>query len=214
MEKLVKATSYSKRIKELRVIARIEIGHPVLVRDAVAKRLATVADNLPKGLFLQIDSGYRSIKTQNDLWIYRSKTIRGLVADPTKKSPLHNTGGAVDVALQTEKSKEINLSAPFAKYYTYPELRSKKITPDAQEKRLLLNKLMLEAGFAPNPKEYWHFSYGDKAWADYYKKEVLCQGIESVDRKLQYSFPRVVFNKMIKRVWRLIRLMFGLKVNY
>ena len=30
---------------------------------------------------------------------------------------------------------------------------------------------MLEQEFAPYDGEWWHFSYGDREWAFYYKKE-------------------------------------------
>ena len=30
---------------------------------------------------------------------------------------------------------------------------------------------MLEEGFAPYDGEWWHFSFGDKEWAFYYKKD-------------------------------------------
>jgi len=214
MEKLVEATKYSKRIKELNILARIELNHPVIVREEVAQRLADAVNKLPEELFLQVDSGYRSKETQKNLWQYRSNKVNDLVADPSREDTAHNTGGAIDVTLQNNNGKEINLSEPFDKYYAYPELRSKKITIDAQNNRLLLNKVMLEAGFAPNPKEYWHFSYGDKVWADYYKKDVLFREIDSIDKKVQYSFPRVIFNKAIKKLWWLVRLVTGTNVNY
>ena len=37
--------------------------------------------------------------------------------------------------------------------------------------RMLLRKVMMQAGFAPYDGEWWHFSYGDKEWAYYYKKK-------------------------------------------
>lgn len=214
MEKLVKVTKYSDKIKEQRIQARIELDHPILVRDKVARMLAKVADNLPEELFLLIDSGYRTKKVQNNLWQSRSKTINGLVADPTKGTPPHNTGGAVDVAFQDKDGNEINLSKPFRKYYSQPKLISKSITVDAQNKRLLMNKLMLGVGFAPNPREYWHYSYGDKMWADYYKKKILYRGIESIDKSLLFSFSKRLLNKLIKKTWRLFRSVFNIEVNY
>ena len=35
---------------------------------------------------------------------------------------------------------------------------------------VILRKIMLEVGFAPYDGEWWHFSYGDREWAYYYKK--------------------------------------------
>ncbi len=36
---------------------------------------------------------------------------------------------------------------------------------EARDNRRLLHWLMVEAGFAPNPNEWWHFSHGDQTWA-------------------------------------------------
>jgi D-alanyl-D-alanine dipeptidase len=36
---------------------------------------------------------------------------------------------------------------------------------------MLLRSVMLQAGFAPFDGEWWHFSYGDREWAYYYKKK-------------------------------------------
>ena len=73
LEKLVKVTRYSDKIKEQSVLSRIEIDHPILIRDTVAKKLAKVANNLPKNIFLKIDSGYRSQDIQKKLWLSDQK---------------------------------------------------------------------------------------------------------------------------------------------
>ena len=36
---------------------------------------------------------------------------------------------------------------------------------EALQNRRLLYHLMTSAGFANNPTEWWHFSYGDQMWA-------------------------------------------------
>ena len=47
---------------------------------------------------------------------------------------------------------------------------AQSISQNAKENRLLLRNIMIEAGFAPFDGEWWHFSYGDREWAYYYKK--------------------------------------------
>lgn len=214
MEKLVRINKYSSKIKELGILARIETDHPIIIRDEVAKRLARVANSLPEGLSLQIDSGYRSIRTQKKLWKNRSKVIGGLVVNPQTKYSSHHTGGAVDVSLLDRNGKELNLSEPFKKYYLYPKLKSHEISQKAQYYRLLLNNSMIKAGFAPNPKEYWHFYYGDKVWADYYQKKVLYYDVKSVDKKLLYGFFKKYWFRMIKRGWWLLRRVFRVSTSY
>jgi D-alanyl-D-alanine dipeptidase len=36
--------------------------------------------------------------------------------------------------------------------------------------RQLLNDVMLKAGFQRNPREWWHFSFGDQMWAWLYNQ--------------------------------------------
>jgi D-alanyl-D-alanine dipeptidase len=43
-----------------------------------------------------------------------------------------------------------------------PELRSRVTL--FQQRRDLLASVMLEAGFAQHPNEWWHFSHGDQLW--------------------------------------------------
>ena len=157
---LVRVNKYSDKIKELPITKRISVDYPLLCRDDVVKKLASIANKLPGNLFLQVDSAYRTKATEKFLWNLRKDTLPWLAQNPQNGHSSHNTGGTVDVSLADEMGKEINLSEPFQKYYEEPQLISEKITPRAQELRILLNKVMVEEGFSPNPKEYWHFSSG------------------------------------------------------
>ena len=75
------------------------------------------------------------------------------VAEPTVAG--HPTGGAVDAIIYDKR-----------KLWTY----SPEINPEHLKNRLLLRKIMQNAGFAPYDAEWWHFSYGDKTWAAHYSK--------------------------------------------
>lgn len=220
-ERLVPVYAYSDRIAELRVWKRINKEYPLFVRYSVAKKLASVNSKLPSGLRLQVDSGYRTRKTQQILWEYRSAQAKSGMAsvpadlsfDPRRGVPPHCTGGAVDVSLVNSNGKEINLSEPFTKFYAEPQLRSSKVSARAQRLRLLLNKLMLEEDFAPNDREYWHFSYGDEAWAKFYGEKAL-YGELGLPRDFYYSFLKRVFIKVGTRVDRLFRKVFSVQTNY
>ncbi|MCL6630013.1 MAG: hypothetical protein K6U00_10480, partial [Armatimonadetes bacterium] len=54
---------------------------------------------------------------------------------------------------------------PIADYHAVFPAYSKLITPHAAKNRQLLLDIMLEAGFSNYPGEWWHYSYGDSAWA-------------------------------------------------
>lgn len=217
-EELVRANKYSKLIKELRVEKRIETNIPILVREKVSKMLYLASKKLPQGIFLQIDGGYRSPNIQMFLWNNRIKQLgmnkaKQLVGNPNKGIPGHTTGGAVDVSLLDSNQKEINLSAPFEKYYDEQKLYSKKITKEAQKLRLLLYKVMTSVGFAPHDNEYWHFSYGDIRWAKYYNKKPI---YNQISNSKKYYYPIVIryWYKLYIRIYKLLTKLFKLKINY
>jgi len=212
-EKLVRIKTANK-IRILPFYKRIGFQYPVYVKESVAKKLLVAANKLPDGYYLQIDSGYRTIKSQKQIWLERYmqfekqnptftnneiiKMTNDLVFNPKYGTPPHTTGGAVDVSLLDRNKKEINLSEPFANFYDEPQLKSNKISKKSQQLRLALNKIMLENGFAPHPNEYWHFSYGDKIWAEYYNKKVKYKQTNNLPRALKPTIFEVHLRRFVR----------------
>lgn len=217
---LVRVSKYSNKIFELPPWKRIAADYPLLSRDIVAAKLAKVAERLPPSLSLQIDSAYRDINIQKIIWKLRTDPrkddylkTKSIVTDPSIGVSSHTTGGAVDVSLLDRNGKEINLSSPYKKYYDEPQLYSKKISKRAQKLRLLIYKLMLGEKFAPNPKEYWHFSYGGTSWAKYYHTKKIFDEIP-LDRRIYYNlFVRIIF-RITRYYCRLARFLTGKQTNY
>jgi zinc D-Ala-D-Ala dipeptidase len=80
------------------------------------------------------------------------------VALPTKGS-MHNKGLAVDISLANANGIELDMGTPFDEFtpkanYGYP-----KLSPTQKANRALLRKIMIDAGFSPYEKEWWHFNY-------------------------------------------------------
>ena len=71
---------------------------------------------------------------------------------------------------------------------------------------------MLDTGFAPNVKEYWHFSYGDNNWANFKNTESIYEEVE-LDTTEFYPFHIRIYNKIMKRLWKQINKMFGRGTN-
>lgn len=99
----------------------------------------------------------------------------------------HPTGGAVDVTIyDMENQKELDFGSKIHDFssdvcYTF----YKNISDDEKENRMLLRHLMLNEGFAPYDGEWWHFSYGDREWAFYYKKGEYLYNV--IDEKSVYK---------------------------
>lgn len=164
-------------------------GPRVLVRKSVSEKLV-LAQNILQAkypnLTLHITYGYRSLKVQTE----RFQKILGeidsnsfpnqadlyeeahrYVAVPTVAG--HPTGGAVDVIVKnvkTEKSLDFG-----SKQYNYATKDCYVFTPNTskiqRKNRILLRDTLVKAGFAPFDGEWWHFSYGDREWAFYYKEK-------------------------------------------
>ncbi|AFY58793.1 D-alanyl-D-alanine dipeptidase [Rivularia sp. PCC 7116] len=87
-----------------------------------------------------------------------------------KTPPPHSTGGAVDVTLVDEMGQVVDMGSPIDElserslpdYYAQIKV---ELAPRYHANRLLLKDVMEKAGFARNPREWWHFSFGDQMWA-------------------------------------------------
>jgi D-alanyl-D-alanine dipeptidase len=87
----------------------------------------------------------------------------------------HSTGGAADLTIRWKGGEPLWMGSLFddASPLAHTARFEGEISPlafsfsdeEARANRRLLYWLMTEAGFASNPSEWWHFSYGDQMWA-------------------------------------------------
>lgn len=85
----------------------------------------------------------------------------------------HSTGGAVDLTVRWRGGEMLWMGSLFddaspVAHLCHFEADSAQWSfshDEARANRRLLYWLMSEAGFAANPNEWWHFSYGDQMWA-------------------------------------------------
>ncbi|MBU0998152.1 D-alanyl-D-alanine carboxypeptidase family protein [Patescibacteria group bacterium] len=175
-------------LKEMSDMEKL-FGPRVIVRKSVAKKLdhaQKLLQDRHSGLTLYVTYGYRSLKIQTERFL---KILSGInnsffpnpldlyekahrfVAVPTVAG--HPTGGAIDIAIKHIKtgsfldfgSKQYNYSTKDCYVFT------PNITKVQKSNRMLLRNTLIEAGFTPFDGEWWHFSYGDREWAFYNKKE-------------------------------------------
>ncbi len=139
---------------------------------------------------LKIWDGFRTLKTQKILYNDYYKVLKqkhpdwsnerlreGVEVFVCKPSydPLspsyHNTGGTVDLTLVDENNDEIPMGTSFDEFTkrAFVNYFAGKDDPESVElhkNRMLLQKIMQEAGFINYKEEWWHFSYGTKEWAE------------------------------------------------
>ncbi|MDE5667970.1 MAG: D-alanyl-D-alanine dipeptidase, partial [Duncaniella sp.] len=94
------------------------------------------------------------------------------VANPVRGGGLNNYGVAVDVTIADENGNELDMGTPVdhlgVEANIDRELQLVKtgvISENARQNRLLLRKVMKNAGFSTIRTEWWHFNLVSKARA-------------------------------------------------
>ena len=164
------------------------------LRISVAAKLADVNARLkPMGIEAYLFDAWRPQAIQryfHDVWfpnwlVQRQPHLAGQAltdevqkywAAPTagKDSPSpHSTGAALDLTLMFSETKQpLFMGGIFDDLteeawtdgYERKPVRSMS-DEEARANRRLLYWVMTEAGFANNPTEWWHYSWGDQLWA-------------------------------------------------
>ncbi|BAZ41569.1 peptidase M15D vanX D-ala-D-ala dipeptidase [Calothrix sp. NIES-4101] len=84
--------------------------------------------------------------------------------------PPHSTGAAIDVTLVDSNNQIVDMGSPIDEMSdrSMPNYYINTSHPQAliyHRNRQLLADVMEKAGFHRNPREWWHFSFGDQMWA-------------------------------------------------
>ncbi len=84
--------------------------------------------------------------------------------------PPHSTGAAIDLTLFDAQGRAVNMGSPFDEptERSHPEYFANATDASGKEAhvhRQLVSRVMRAAGFVQHPQEWWHFSFGDRAWA-------------------------------------------------
>lgn len=86
----------------------------------------------------------------------------------------HSRGAAVDLTIVSLRDgsgaggSELDMGSSFDFFGPISWPDTHEINAQQRANRLLLRRLMLEHGFAPYPKEWWHFSLKDEPFPDTY----------------------------------------------
>lgn len=151
------------------------------LRTTVAAMLLQASSALPDGFRFYVSTAMRTLAIQRDHWdtyfrrmqeehpqwplaTLRRATNRFFAPYDQPAPPGHCTGGAVDVLLVDTQGEPIDVTSPLDRWtgaYTWTD----RISPEARSRRMVLVDSMLRAGFSNCREEFWHYSYGDSAWA-------------------------------------------------
>jgi zinc D-Ala-D-Ala dipeptidase len=128
------------------------------------KRAVSILRSSYPNLRIVVFDGLRLTDAQKELWeAVRGTDKQQFVADPMKGS-IHSFGLAVDVSLLDQEGKELNMGTSFDDFspLSQPRLEQQflaigKLTKEQIKNRLLLRRVMQQAGFRPIAIEWWHF---------------------------------------------------------
>jgi len=162
------------------------------LRATVAEMLNRARTYLPAGHDLWARTALRSLQMQRDGyegysqqlqkdhpdWSYATlrRAANRFFAPPDQKAPPgHCTGGAVDVWLLAPtrggRLKPADLTSPFKfpprgdRHWQAVGTWAEGLALLARQNRMILYEAMTRAGFSNCEEEFWHYSYGDAAWA-------------------------------------------------
>ncbi len=158
------------------------------IRQSVYEKLVLAQTKLKAesaDLSLYVTYGYRSLEVQTKKFLEQLQNISGqrffanpidlyeeasrYIAVPTVAG--HPTGGAVDLAIIYKDGQFLDFGSlmyDFSNKDCYAFTLN--ISSEGKKNREFLRSLMLGVGFAPYDGEWWHFCYGDREWAYYYKQ--------------------------------------------
>lgn len=168
----------------------------IRVRTGVIERLRGATASLPTGFALAVFDGWRSPATIRALYSHyygpESALPPGFLADPDDETIVapHLTGGAVDLTL-TWYGRALSLGTDFDDF-TDAAGPAADITEPSRSLRALLAGAMHSQGFVGEATEWWHFSFGDQAWAARAGAECAMYGptYPRIDRR-HVSFTRM-----------------------
>jgi len=134
-----------------------------------ARKLAKAQQNLRRerpGYALLVYDAARPVAVQRYMWdLVKNTDKTDYVSNPDKKGGRHNYGMAVDLTIIDKKGQPLPMGTPFDYFGMEANtdneealVKSGKITNEAWQNRLLLRRVMQQAGFTTITSEWWHFN--------------------------------------------------------
>jgi zinc D-Ala-D-Ala dipeptidase len=193
-------------LREVCPVIKCKEGCLPYVREQVAEKLNKAAQALPKGHVFQISTALRTIEMQSELYwtnfeklkierpdlplsALRRRTNKYFAPPDYPAPPGHTTGAAVDLTILNSDGEALLMTDPYeegeGRSWEVAATFSTQISPIAQQNRLLLIEPLFAVGFSNCRDEWWHWSYGDNAWAVRMEKETAFYGL--IDPPIGYT---------------------------
>lgn len=151
------------------------------IRTVVRLKLEAAAEALPEGISFMLYEAFRTRTRQRALWKPVFERIKNekptwtdsqvfrhasnWVSPPNGFGSGHQAGAAIDITLATSAGDELDMGAAIQTFGP-KTVTDAQVSGIAQERRNLLSETLALQGLVNYPAEWWHFSYGDRLWAE------------------------------------------------
>ena len=151
------------------------------IRRVIRDKVVACSEALPDGLCLMVFEAFRSRARQWELWnpVFANITRNNpdwsesqiyteasrWVSPPDSFGSGHQAGAAVDLKLARTDRTELDFGGPM-KGLTGVAPTHWPVSPGIRKNRDMLVTAMHAVGMINYPDEWWHFSYGDRLWAE------------------------------------------------
>lgn len=170
-------------IKETtKLVCSTQIVDQHFIQPQVHDMLHAVANDLPDNMRLVIFESYRPKSRQVMLWNRTMGKVRSLnpgaseeeivrlteiwTANPYTNGSGHQAGAAVDVSIEADGIL-LDMGTAMHEFNELTSMHTVDGLTDTQKGNRRLLKTSMEAtGMINYPDEWWHYSYGDRLWAE------------------------------------------------
>ena len=151
------------------------------LRQAIYDKILAAKEHLPSDLYFMIYEAYRPRARQFELWEMICKQMStehpeasdeeltalcsNFVSNPYGVGSGHQFGCAIDITLCDENRVELDMGTEMQEFCERTETAFAGITEQQKQNRQLLCSVLEKEGLINYPSEWWHFSYGDRLWA-------------------------------------------------
>jgi len=158
-----------------------------MLRRVVCEKLEAAQKRLPQGYRFKLYEAFRPRSRQILLWDTMMQRLvqehpdwsaaqyqeeaEKFVANPHGFGSGHQAGAAVDITLCTELGEELFMGTAVQEFNDQTKTDCTAISPESIAYRSMLCTALEAEGVVNYPAEWWHFSYGDRLWAEVTKRD-------------------------------------------
>lgn len=137
--------------------------HPIAANKL--QKAQTLLKEIQSNYSLLVYDAARPMSVQKKMYnVVKNTPYHAYVANPSRTG-MHNYGMAVDLTICDENNIPLDMGTPFDFFGRAAGINKEKeliaqgvLTKEQVDNRLLLRKIMTEAGFIPIRGEWWHFN--------------------------------------------------------